>query len=100
MTTQEILEVEMNQESRIKNRLLRIKRSRLVLAPYKENPRLVELYQGHPFGWRHWAKPRIHWRDDISRSALEHLGIPKEELESLAGDEVRAELLVFLSHSG
>lgn len=44
-----------------------------------------------------WGRPRTSWRDLISCSASEHLGIPEEELESLARDrEVWAEPLTLL----
>ncbi|TWW64289.1 hypothetical protein D4764_03G0012970 [Takifugu flavidus] len=43
------------------------------------------------------GRPRTHWRDYVSRLVWEHLGIPSDELEEVAGErEVWASLLRLL----
>jgi len=45
-----------------------------------------EIFCAHPTGRRSQSRPRTRWRDYISLLAWEHLGIPQEELESVAGE--------------
>ncbi|KAK0142203.1 hypothetical protein N1851_020089 [Merluccius polli] len=57
----------------------------------------VERSQARPTGRRPRGRPRTRWRDDVSRLAWEHLGIPQEELDEVAGErEVWASLLRLL----
>ena len=44
----------------------------------------LEVYRSA--GRRPRATPRTRWRDYISHLAWEHLGVPQEELESVAGE--------------
>ncbi len=37
-------------------------------------------------GRRPWCRPRTRWSDYVSHLAWESLGIPQEELESVAGE--------------
>ncbi|KAF7652554.1 hypothetical protein LDENG_00095270 [Lucifuga dentata] len=81
--------------------LLRIERSQLrwfghlIRMPPGRFPR--EVFQARPTGKRSRGRPRTRWRNYISRLAWEHLGVPQEELEGLAGDrEVRTGLLSLL----
>ena len=46
----------------------------------------LEVFQARPTGKRHRGRPRTRWRDYISRLAWEHLGVPQEELENVAGE--------------
>lgn len=62
---------------------------------------LVSGYRGHthlykfPLGGDP-GRPRAHWRDHVSRRALEHLGILAEGLEERGGGEVWAFLMFML----
>ena len=44
----------------------------------------LEVFRAHPTGRRPRGRPRTRWRDYISLLAWERLGIPQEELESVA----------------
>jgi len=46
----------------------------------------LEVFQARPTGRRPQGRPRTLWRDYISRLACERLGIPQNELESVAGE--------------
>jgi len=57
----------------------------------------LEVFQARPTGKRPRGRPRIRWRDYISRLAWECLGIPQNELENVAGErEVWVSLLCLL----
>jgi len=43
-----------------------------------------EVFWARPTGRRPRGRPRTRWRDYISILAWKHLGIPQEELESVA----------------
>ena len=47
----------------------------------------LEVFRARPTGRRPQGRPRTRWRDDISLLAWECLGIPQEELESVAGEK-------------
>ena len=47
---------------------------------------LLAVFLAWPPGKRPKGKPRSRWRDYISHLAWERLGIPQEQLESVAGD--------------
>ncbi|KAK0134201.1 hypothetical protein N1851_030244 [Merluccius polli] len=56
-----------------------------------------EVFRARPTGRRPRGRPRTHWRDYVSRLAWECLGIPREELDEVAGErEVWASLLRLL----
>ena len=56
-----------------------------------------EAFRACPTGRRPRGRPRTRWRDYVSRLAWEHLGIPREELDEVAGErEVWASLLRLL----
>lgn len=42
----------------------------------------VEHFQTCPFGQALEGRPRTCWRNHISQLSSEHLGVPKEQLES------------------
>jgi len=71
--------------------LLRVERSQLrwfghlIRMPSGRLP--LEVFRARPTGRRPRGRPRTHWRDYISRLAWERLGIPQEELESVAGEK-------------
>ena len=76
--------------------LLRVKRSQmrwlghLIRMPPGCLP--GEVFRARPRG-----RPSTRWRDYVSRLAWEHLGIPREELDEVAGErEVWASLLRLL----
>lgn len=48
---------------------------------------LLDVFRACPSGRRPKDRPRTHWRDSISLLAWEHFGVPKEELESIAGEK-------------
>jgi len=57
----------------------------------------LEVFQARPTGRRPRGRPRTRWRDYISWLAWECLGIPQNELESVAGErEVWVDLLGLL----
>ena len=81
--------------------LLRVERSQmrwlghLVRMPPGRLP--GEVFRAHPTGRRPRGRPRTRWRDFVSRLAWERLGIPREELDEVAGErEVWASLLRLL----
>ena len=45
-----------------------------------------EVFRARPTGRRPRGRPRTRWKDYVSRLAWEHLGVPLEELEEVAGD--------------
>ncbi|CAI5678752.1 unnamed protein product [Oreochromis niloticus] len=47
---------------------------------------LGEVFRACPTGRRPRGRPRTRWRDYISRLAWEHLGIPPDKLEEVAGE--------------
>ena len=47
----------------------------------------LEVFRARPTGRRPRGRPRNRWRDYISLLAWERLGIPQEELESVAGEK-------------
>ena len=56
-----------------------------------------EVFRVRPTGRRPRGRPRTRWRDYVSRLAWERLGIPREELDEVAGErEVWASLLRLL----
>ncbi|KAK0145331.1 putative uncharacterized transposon-derived protein F52C9.6 [Merluccius polli] len=56
-----------------------------------------EVFRAGSTGRRPRGRPRTRWRDYVSRLAWEHLGIPQEELDEVAGErEVWASLLRLL----
>ncbi|KAK0147912.1 hypothetical protein N1851_012373 [Merluccius polli] len=56
-----------------------------------------EVFRACPTGRRPRGRPRTRWRDYVSRLAWERLGIPREELDEVAGErEVWASLLRLL----
>ena len=56
-----------------------------------------EVFRARPTGRRPRGRPRTRWRDDVYRLAWERLGIPREELDEVAGErEVWASLLRLL----
>ena len=60
-----------------------------------------EVFRARPTGRRPRGRPRTRWRDFVSRLAWEHLGIPQEELDKVAGErEVWASLLTPDFHQG
>ena len=71
--------------------LLRIERSQLrwfghlTRMPPGRLP--LEVFRARPTGKRPRGRPRTRWRDYISLLAWEGLGIPQEELESVAGEK-------------
>ena len=71
--------------------LLRIERSQLrwfghlTRMPPGRLP--LEVFRARPTGRRPRGRPRTRWRDYISLLAWERLGIPQEELESVAGEK-------------
>ena len=71
--------------------LLRVERSQLrwfghlTRMPPGRLP--LEVFRARPTGRRPRGRPRTRWRDYISLLAWEHLGIPQEELESVAGEK-------------
>uniref|UniRef100_A0A8C2ZPF1 Reverse transcriptase domain-containing protein n=1 Tax=Cyclopterus lumpus TaxID=8103 RepID=A0A8C2ZPF1_CYCLU len=74
----------------VESLLLRVERSQLrwfghlVRMPPGRLP--LEVFRARPTGRRPRGRPRTRWRDYISRLALERLGIPQNELESVAGE--------------
>jgi len=46
----------------------------------------LEVSRARLTGRRPRGRPRTRWRDYISHLAWEHLGVPQEELESVAGE--------------
>uniref|UniRef100_A0A8C2ZC47 Reverse transcriptase domain-containing protein n=1 Tax=Cyclopterus lumpus TaxID=8103 RepID=A0A8C2ZC47_CYCLU len=74
----------------VESLLLRVQRSQLrwfghlVRMPPGRLP--LEVFRARPTGRRPRGRPRTRWRDYISRLALERLGIPQNELESVAGE--------------
>ena len=70
--------------------LLRVERSQmrwfghLVRMPPGRLP--GEVFRARPTGRRPWGRPRTRWRDYVSQLAWEHLGIPREELDEVAGE--------------
>ena len=81
--------------------LLRVERSQmrwlghLVRMPPRRLP--GEVFRARPTGRRPRWRPRTRWRDYVSRLAWEHLGIPLEELDEVAGErKVWASLLRLL----
>ena len=71
--------------------LLRVERSQLrwfrhlTRMPPGRLP--LEVFRARPTGRRPRGRPRTRWRDYISLLAWEHLGIPQEELDSVAGEK-------------
>ncbi len=56
-----------------------------------------EVFRVRPTGRRPRGRPRMRWRDYVSRLAWEHLGIPPEEQEEVSRErEVWAALLRLL----
>jgi hypothetical protein len=56
-----------------------------------------EVFRARPTGRRPRGRPRTRWRDYVSRLAWERLGVPREELDEVAGErEVWASLLRLL----
>ena len=56
-----------------------------------------EVFRTRPTGRRPRGRPRICWRDYVSRLAWKRLGVPREELDEVAGErEVWASLLRLL----
>ena len=47
----------------------------------------LEVFRARPTGRRPRGRPRTSWRDYISLLAWKRLGIPQEELESVAGEK-------------
>jgi len=47
----------------------------------------LEVFRACPTGRKPRGRPRTRWGDYISRPAWERLGIPQEELESVAGEK-------------
>ena len=45
-----------------------------------------EVFRARPTGRRPQGRPRTRWRDYVSRLAWERLGIPREELDEVAGE--------------
>ncbi|KAK3542727.1 hypothetical protein QTP70_000092 [Hemibagrus guttatus] len=45
-----------------------------------------EVFRACPTGKRHRGRPRIRWRDYVSRLAWERLRVPPEELEEVSGE--------------
>ncbi|XP_062296309.1 uncharacterized protein LOC134000829 [Scomber scombrus] len=81
--------------------LLRVERSQLrwlghlVRIPTGRLP--GEVFRARPTGRRPRGRPRTRWRDYVSRLAWERLGIPREELDEVAGErEVWVSLLRLL----
>ena len=81
--------------------LLRVERSQmrrlghLVRMPPGRLP--GEVFRARPTGRRPRGRPRTRWRDYVSRLAWERLGVPREELDEVAGErEVWASLLRLL----
>jgi len=76
-------------ELRIEPLLLRVERSQLRWHLIRMLPgRLpLEFFWARPTGRRPRSRPRTRWRDYISCLAWERLGIPQEELESVAGEK-------------
>ncbi|KAK9541149.1 hypothetical protein VZT92_001216 [Zoarces viviparus] len=81
--------------------LLRVERSQLrwfghlIRMPPGRLP--LEVFQARSTGKRPRGRPRTRWRDYISQLAWEHLGIPQNELEHVAGErEVWVSLLGLL----
>nr|XP_049577496.1 glycine receptor subunit alpha-3 isoform X1 [Syngnathus scovelli] len=56
-----------------------------------------EVFRACPAGRRPRGRPRTRWRDYVSQLAWEHLGIPRDELDEVAGErEVWESLLKLL----
>ncbi|XP_061735811.1 si:dkey-100n23.5 isoform X4 [Nerophis ophidion] len=88
-------------ELKVKPLLLHIKRSQmrwfghLVRMPPVRLP--SEVFRARPTGRRPRGRPRTRWEDYVSRLAWERLGIPREELDKVAGErEVWVSLLRLL----
>ncbi|XP_061753818.1 retrovirus-related Pol polyprotein from type-2 retrotransposable element R2DM isoform X2 [Nerophis ophidion] len=89
------------EELKVKPLLLHIERTQmrwlghLVRMPPERLPR--EVFMARPPGRRPPGRPRTRWEENVSRLAWERLGIPREELDEVAGErEVWASLLRLL----
>ncbi|XP_061769787.1 uncharacterized protein LOC133560831 [Nerophis ophidion] len=91
----------LREELKVRPLLLHIERSQMTLfrhlvrMPPKRLPR--EVFRARPTGRRPGGRPRTRWEDYVYRLAWEHLRIPREELDKVAGErEVWASLLRLL----
>ena len=81
---------DIRRELGVESLLLRVERSQLrwfghlIRMPPGRLP--LEVFQARPTGRRPRGRPRTRWRDYISRLAWERLGVPQNELESVAGE--------------
>ena len=89
------------EELRVEPLLLHIERSQLrwlghlIRMPPGRLP--GEVFRACPTGRRPRGRPRTRWRDYVSQLAWERLGIPRDELDEVAGErEVWASLLKML----
>jgi len=79
---------DIQRELRVEPLLLHVERSQLRWFRH-----VIRMPPGHfPFrarltGRRPQGRPRTHWRDNTSHLAWERLGVPQEELESVAGEK-------------
>jgi len=88
------LSLELSLEFRVERSQLRWF-GHLILMPPGRLP--LEVFQSRPTGRRSRGRLRTHWRDYISQLAWECLGIPQNELESVAAErEVWVSLLGLL----
>jgi len=82
---------DIRRELRVELLLLPVKRSQLrwfghlIRMPPGRLP--LEVFRARPNGRRPWGRHRTRWRDYISHLAWECLRIPREELESVAGEK-------------
>ena len=56
----------------------------LIRMPPQRHP--GEVFWARPTGRRPLGRPRTSWREYVSWLAWEHLGIPLEELDKVAGE--------------
>ena len=78
--------------------LLRIERSQMRWLGHLVRRLPVEVFRARPTGRKPRGRPRMRWRDYVSRLTWESLGVPPEELEEVAGDrDVWVSLLKLLS---
>ena len=89
------------EDLRVEPLLLRVERSQmrwlghLVRMPPGRLP--GEVFRAPPTSGRPRGRPRTRWRDCVSRLAWERLGVPREELDDVAGErEVWNSLLELL----
>ena len=89
------------EDLRVEPLLLRVERSQmrwlghLIRMPPGRLP--GEVFRARPTGKRPRGRPRTRWRDYVSQLAWERLGVPREELDDVAGErEVWASLLKLL----